>query len=254
MSSTNISDVLKQLDAISVESGIEVLVPSLGKTIKFRPLNLKQQKGLLKTSIDESLTRLSFNSLFYDIIKDNILEQGNINELYTFDRSVIALALRCKGLDSNYTAQETTIDLNSCLDTLSSINVTSQPLNTTVEDGNIIIKLQGPKLGTDKELNDYAVSKSKSNQDTDFKTVIGELFVYELVKFISSVSITTETGVNEINFKTIPVDDKIILVEKLPSTVTNKILEFVKSYRTFETQFTNINGVQIDIDGSFFTV
>jgi len=252
MSSTNISDVLKQLDAISVESGIEVLVPSLGKPVKFRSLNLKQQKGLLKTSIDESLTRLSFNSLFYDIIKDNILEQGNINELYTFDRSVIALALRCKGLDSNYTSQETTIDLNGCLDALSAIDVTSQPLNTTIEDGNIIIKLQGPKLGTDKELNDYAVSKS--NQDTDFKTVIGELFVYELVKFINTVSIKSETGVNEINFKTIPVNDKITLVEKLPSTVTNKILEFVKSYRTFESQFTNINGVQIDIDGSFFTV
>lgn len=254
MSIANIDDVLKQLNAISVESGIEVFVPSLQRVVKFKALNLKQQKGLLKSSIDESLTKLAFNNLFYDIIRTNILEQVNINQFYTFDRTAIAMTLRAKGLDSSLTIVDKTIDLNQKLESNKSIAIDEQLLTAAIEDGNILINLKAPTLGIDKELNEYAALKMQSQAADDFKTTIGELFVYELVKFIQKLAIKTETGVTETDFSTLKTADKVAVVENLPSTVTNKILDFVKSYREIEAKFTDVEGESIDVTGSFFTV
>lgn len=252
--SSNISDILKQLDSLNAENGIEVFVPSLKKSIKFKSLNLRQQKELLKSSIDESLTKLSFNTLFYNVIQENILETLSINQMYTFDRIAIALALRAKGLDSKYDLQGTTLDLNKKLSEIQTINVDLQPLKASFDDTNITVNVQAPQLGVDRELNNYALNKSKTSESEDFKVVIGELFVYELTKFITSVTMKNGETPVEIDFSLLKTADKLAVVEKLPSTVTNSILEFIKAHRTFESSFAKIDDTIIDIDGSFFTV
>ena len=250
--SSNLSDILQQLDTISIDSGLDIFIPSLKRTVKFKPLNLKQQKGLLTSSIDESLTKLSFNSFFYDIIKTNVLEDINVNNLLTIDRSVIALNLRAKALDSVITIQDKSIDLNAVVESAPLVQIDNYPLNGVVDEGNIVIKLAAPSLGTDNELNNFALSKK--NQDTDFKAVIGELFVYELTKFISFITIKNGDATTEISFSTTKVADRIAIVEKLSSNITNRILDFIKSYRNLETLYTKVDDVTIDIDGSFFTV
>lgn len=254
MSTPSIDEVLKQLNTLSVESGIEVFIPSLQRAVKFKALNLKQQKGLLKSSIDESLTKLAFNNYFYDIIRNNVLEQININNFYTFDRTVIAMTLRAKGLDSNLTIQDKTIDLNAKIESNKSVIIDQATLSSSIEDGNILVNVKAPTLGVDKELNEYAALKTRAQAADDFKTTIGELFVYELIKFIQRLSIKSETGVTEMDFSTLKTADKVSVVENLPSTVTNKILDFVRAYREVESKFTDVDGESIDVTGSFFTV
>jgi hypothetical protein len=250
--SSNISDVLKQLETISVESGIDVFIPSLQKTVKFKTLNLKQQKGLLTSSIDESLTKLSFNSYFYNIIKDNILDTLDINQLLTIDRSIIALNLRTKALESTALIQDKTIDLNKVVDNVPNVQINNYPLENVIIDKNITVKVKAPSLGIDNDLNSFALSKK--NQDSDFKAVIGELFVYELTKFITDININTGETSTDISFTSTKVADRIAIVEKLPSSVVNKVLDFIKNYRNLETLYLKVDDVTIDIDGSFFTV
>jgi hypothetical protein len=251
--SSNISDVLKQLDTLNTENGFNVFVPSLKRTVKFKPLNLRQQKGLLKSSIDESLTKLSFNTFFFTVIKENILDTVNTELLYTFDRSAIALAFRAHGLDNFYKSDDKTYDLTTILNGLPSIDTATQPLNAVYEDSNIRVTVSAPTLIADYELNAFALNKTGTGTD-DFKTVISELFVYELTKFISSIEIINDEKVTTINFFQTKAADRISIVEKLPSTLINKILDFIKSHREFEAKFTAIEDINIDIDGSFFTV
>jgi hypothetical protein len=250
--SSNISDALKQLETISIESGIDVFIPSLQKTVKFKVLNLKQQKGLLTSSIDESLTKLSFNSYFYNIIKDNILDTVDINQLLTIDRSIIALNLRTKALESIALIQDKTIDLNKVVDNVPNVQIKNHSLESIIVDNNITVKVKAPSLGVDNELNSFALSKK--NQDSDFKAVIGELFVYELTKFITDININVGEAPTIISFTSTKVADRIAIVEKLPSSVVNKVLDFIKNYRNLETLYLKVDDVTIDIDGSFFTV
>jgi len=250
--SSNISDVLKQLETISIESGIDVFIPSLQKTVKLKALNLKQQKGLLTSSIDESLTKLSFNSYFYNIIKDNILDTLDINQLLTIDRSIIALNLRAKALESTVLIQDKTIDLNKVVDNVPNVQIRNYPLESVIIDKNITVKVKAPSLGVDNDLNSFALGKK--NQDSDFKAVIGELFVYELTKFITDININAGETPTVISFASTKVADRIAIVEKLPSSVVNKVLDFIKNYRNLETLYLKVDDVTIDIDGSFFTV
>jgi len=252
--SNNVSDILKQLDTLNESTGINIFIPSLKKTVKFKNLNLRQQKDLLKSSVDETLTKLSFIVNFYSIIQDNIIDTIDINTLYVFDRAAIALSLRQNGLDSIYTTNDVTIDLNDVIKQIPNIAVTADKLATTVNVQNLSIDLSVPTLSVDRDISSSTINKLKGLQDKDIKTLVGELFIHEIVKFIRTVTFKAETGDTVLSFDNLKIEDKVAIIEKFPSTLTNKILEFIKTYRDVEAKFTTIGDTNIEIDGSFFSV
>ena len=253
--SSNISDILKQLDTLNQSTGIDVFIPSLAKKIKFKNLNLKQQKDLLKASVDETLTKLSFIVNFYCIIQENLIEPAiDVNKLYTFDRPAIALALRASGLDNTYTSDENVYDLNDLLKQIPAIDVSKQELSSTIDIQNLTVELEVPHLKTDRDVSLAAINKLKGTQDKDIKTLVGELFIHEIIKFVKTVTFKTETEDQTIAFTNLKVEDKIAIIEKFPSNLTSKVLEFIKNYREFEAKFTTISDTNIEIDGSFFSV
>lgn len=251
----NVAEILKQLDQLSIEEHIPVYVPSIKQTVKFKTLNLKQQKELLKTSIDESLIKLAFNVLITDIIKENIIDSIDTSRFFTFDRNAIALTIRTKALDNKYKIDDKEFDLNTKVNDIPNIPLDISKLTTTITDNNLQISLQGPNLKSDKELNTYAIGKFKSAPSDDIKTVIGDIVVYELIKFIQKVVYKQPTGESlEIVLDTIPVKERVSIVEKLPTSITNKIFDFIKQYRDIENQYNRVDDQIIDIDGNFFTV
>jgi len=253
--SSNVSDILKQLDTLNQSTGIDVFVPSLAKKVKFKNLNLKQQKDLLKASVDETLTKLSFIVNFYSIIQENLIDSAvEVNKLYTFDRPAIALALRASGLDSKYSSEENVYDLSELLNQIPTINVSKQELNTVIDIQNLTVVLEVPRLNTDRDVSLAAINKLKGIQDKDIKTLVGELFIHEIIKFIKTVTFKTETEDQAVTFANLKVEDKIAIIEKFPSNLTGKVLEFIKNYRDFEAKFTTIGDTNIEIDGSFFSV
>lgn len=247
----NVNELLKQLDNINQQALIDIYLPSLKRHVKFKNLTLKQQKNLLKSSIDESLTKLSFNTIFYNIVKENNTESIDINTLTTIDRNIIALALRAVGIDSSYKTDEKTVNLHDLIANIPSIQL--ENLETVIAGDSIDVCIAAPTLKSDYELSNYALNKLKQ-QGTDLKSVIGELFIYELLKFIKSVTLKTGETPTEILFSTIRIEDRVAIAEKFASTTTNSILDFIKAYRVQELRFNKINDITIDIDGSFFTI
>jgi hypothetical protein len=253
--SSNVSDILKQLDSLNQTTGIDIYIPSLTKKIKFKNLTLKQQKDLLKASVDETLTKLSFIINFYSIIRENLIDPSiDINTLYTFDRSAIAIALRSNGLDDTYKSEENILNLNDLLKSIPIITIDQQKLKTALTVQNLSVDLEAPHLNTDRDVSLAALSKLKNLQEKDVKTLVGELFIHEIVKFIRTVTFKTETDDKTISFSDLKIEDKISIIEKFPSTLTNKVLEFIKNYRELEAKFTTIGDTNIEVDGSFFSV
>jgi hypothetical protein len=247
---SNVNDILKQLDTISASASVSVYIPSLKKAIRFKNLNLKQQKDLLKSSIDDTLTKLSFTTKFYNIIQENAIDIIDTNKLYTFDRSAIAIALRANGLSSIYN----NIDLNNIITQNQIVDVNVESLNSSITIQDMIINLEAPNLGVDRDINLATISKLKNIPEKDVKTLIGELFVHEIVKFIKSIVFRTEAGEQIVILNELKVDDKIAVTEQLPSMATNKILDFIKTYRAFESKFTTIQNINVEVDSSFFSV
>jgi len=248
--SENITDILKQLEKLNETSGISVYVPSLKKAVRFKNINLKQQKDLLKSSIDDTLTRLSFTTKFFSIIKENAIDYIDAGKLLIIDRLAIAIALRAAGLSSTYGS----INLNDLISQIQVTTVDTSLLKTTVDIQNLIVNLEAPSLGVDNDISLTTIAKLKNISDRDVKTQIGELFVHEIVKFIQSITFKTDDGEQTVVFANLSTDNKISITEKLPSTVTGKILDFIKAYRTFENKFITFNDTAVEIDSSFFSV
>jgi hypothetical protein len=248
--SENITDILKQLEKLNETTGISVYVPSLGKAIRFKNINLKQQKDLLKSSIDDTLTRLSFTTKFYSIIKENAIDFIDASKLLVIDRLAIAIALRSSGLSSTYGS----IDLNNLIKQIQATTVDVSALKTTVEIQGLTVNLEAPTLGVDNDISLTTIAKLKNISDRDVKTQIGELFVHEIVKFIRSITFKTEDGEQTATFTNLSTDNKISITEKLPSTATSKILDFIKTYRIFENKFITLGDTAVEIDSSFFNV
>ena len=247
----SIDDILKELDTLSIQESLDIFVPSLNKYVKFKKLTLKQQKELLKTSIDENLIKLSFNILMNEIIAENIIEGIDTRSLLTFDRNAIAVGLRVKSLESKYkTDDNKEIDLNGFIRHYPEIKIDKNQLKSDIIESNFTVLLEAPNLQTDKELSQYALNKIKNSANNDIKVIVGELVIYELVKFIKFIKIQEK----EVNFSTLPVKERITIAERLPSSITNRIFDFVKAFRDIEGQYSKVEDTVIDIDGNFFTV
>ena len=250
----SVPDILKQLDDLNKQSGIDVFIPSLQRTVKFKALTLLQQKELLKSSIEETLTKLTFIVSFYNIIRDNILDTIDINKLYVFDRTAIALALRTASLDNKYSIDDNIIDLTNVVANIQTINVLPTVLNSTINYQNLSIDLEVPHLDVDKDISNTILTKIKTVKPDDIKTVVSELFIHEILKYIKNVTFKSDTGDSTINFNSLNVENKLAIAGKFPTTVTTQILEFIKAYRDFENQYTRVDETNIEVDGSFFAI
>jgi len=250
---SNTSEIISQLDILNRDNFIPIYVPSLKKEVRFKSLNLKQQKNLLKSSIDETLTKLSFIINFHGILSENVLDSIDINDFYTFDRQAIAIALRAKCLDATYKFEDRDLNLNDLVTTFPQANY-DFAFEKDIIFNNFCVSLQAPKLGFEKEMSQFSLNKLRTTADKDFKSVIGELFVYELIKFVKTIKITKEDKTFEYSTQNQRIDDIVQIVEKLPSQINNQILDYIKSYRDIEKYYAFLDNVAIEVDGAFFTI
>jgi hypothetical protein len=248
------ADIISQLDTLNQQAGIDVYVPSLKRFVKFKPLNLRQQKNLLKSSVEETLTRLSFITSFYTIIQENILETIDISNLYIFDRIAIAIALRSSSLDNIYTFGDISYNLNDKLKEIPLIDA-SDYISCDISIDNISLTLEIPRLGIDRDVCSTVLNKLNTARKDDIRSLIGDLFINEIIKFIKNVTIKTEAGEVTTNFADLKIDNRLSIAEKFPTTLTKQILDYIKLYRKFEDKFTKITDASsIEIDGSFFAI
>ena len=263
----NYKKLLKELDRVNTENTISVYVPSVKKTVKFKAITVKQQKDIIKSASDPTLMNLAFNVTVNNIIKDNCIDGGVNFKLH--DKVPILLALRAHTISKTYTVNDgeddVKIDLLSHLKNLKSVSVDKDTLNFTLSVDNITIECTAPSLDTDTAVNRDAL-RALANKGVDvdeitqFKLIetVGDMYTYELVKYIDSVSITPEGSEDSdvIDFADINTIQKLNILEALPMTLSQQFVDHVGVYKEFEnkalTPDESKESTTITLDPSFF--
>lgn len=241
------SDLLDKLNKINEESSVQIFVPSVGREAKFKPLNIKQQKDLIKTSMDGAISGASLSQVINNIILTNTEEQINFK---VYDRYAIAMGLRSCTKDS-YRHKNKEIKLSKVIETgIKKFQKHTLKDTLDIDFHNIKITLQIPSLHRDIQVNEEFIKDIKNrSQEVNYGDILGDLYIYEIVKFIKNISI--EDDICELD--NLSVKDCIHIVENLPVALNSQIIEYIQSTREMENIFITLENGIIEINTTFFT-
>lgn len=238
---------------------IDVYVPSQKKLVKFKPLNIKQQKDVIKASLDKNIPGVSFNQVLNSIISTNLIDQ-NFQPLVS-DRPSIAIALRKDIFGTKIKNAIKTADLNDESGEFDIENIVNLnhpldlPPNKTINVGTLSVGIKIPTLSDDNKVN-KEIQKNLSHlvdKENTLKEVIGELFVYEIAKFVDFIEVA---GVERVNFQDLTVPSQIKLLENLTADVNKQIMDYIEEVRVFEKKYLSFtqNNTEyiINLDAAFF--
>ena len=255
-------ELLSDLKKFNQEKHFDVFVPSLGKNVKFKPLTVKQQKEIIKSGIDQRVQNLAFVSVLNRIIVDNMVDR-NV-PLSTIDKGPIMIALRANSLSGDLKLviddEDVHIDIKSHVKTFSKHKFPNAQKTFTVSKGPIDLEGGIPTIEEDININKTFVKtfgNTKGDEQDIIITTIGEIFVYELVKYINRVKFVVDgQEQTEVDFKLLSPKQMVELFESLPMSVSQLLIDKVNEFKSFDENFTNVStpdgDVTIPIDVTLF--
>jgi len=239
----NVKSFLDKIQELKdVKSKVHIL--STGKSVECSSLTFKQQKDLISTIADGSIGSLKFQKIVNDII---IANTGN-GDLKVTDKLPIIVKLRIDSIGKIYKFDETEINLEDILKTVQTLKFkTASKLNGAVE-----VELEVPSLAQENKVIQTAIDAVKKDNDSELGKSIGNIYTYEIVKYIKSVNFDGQS----ITFQDIPIKDRFKIVDNLPLSINKDIITFIQDIKTAEVDVltVNVDGNEktIDIDVSFF--
>jgi hypothetical protein len=241
-------NLLSRLKEISNSTKINVYVPSAGKEMAFKQLSVKQQKDLMKTGLDGQLSGLTISGIIKNVINDNSLEKY---DFLATDKIPIVFALRAQSFGNDYTFydgdKEHVVDLSKILSKKLSFK-SETSIDIEDKENELIVSLAVPLLEDDDKFNAYIYSDLKKKKDVELSDTVGIVYVGEIAKFLTKVTL----GTTEMEVATLPIKDRISIVESLPVTFNNKILKFIESLRKEEIDYATVDGIPVSIDARLF--
>lgn len=241
------NDFIGKLNEINNNNLISIHVPSAGREIKFKQLSVKQQKDLIKTSLDGKYSGLAFSNVLSDIILENSTEK---HSFLVTDKFPIILALRKCSYGPKFVEKdgesEKEFDLNKIL--TKELKFSEEFSVALGYENQIVVYADVVSLDLDKKVNDHQINLMKKNKDEDISESIGDIFILELVKFITKIII----GDNSVDFSQISIKERISIVEKLPVPLNNLILDYIQSFRKPEIEYLTVDGNTLPIDARLF--
>lgn len=242
-----LNDILA--DIKKIKNSFNVFVPSLQTEVEVNAMTLAQQKTIIESSVDSSLAVLFFNVTFTKILSENF--KHKLSEVNVVDRVSFALGFR-KQLKNIINVDGNDYNVSDILDANKNkvYDLPSQIISTD----NFKIHVNVPNLEIDNKINNILLKKYKDETPkTKFKSLISDLYSYEIFKFIDILEVNS-TG-DRINLKE-DVSKGIELIESLGSSEFVGVIEYINKVRDIEKEYTRVPGTDnfIDILPDFFVV
>ena len=256
------SEALNALDNASKESFLaEAWIPSLKKNIKIKEITAKQQKSLIESAIDSTVSKSTFTKAFYEIILANCLEDKSVIEQFTIvDKASIAFAMRyqisntLKVVYSNEPKIENDLNLNDIISKFISYNhPEKEVISFSKNSVNIEVDICLPTILDEIKIDPFVYGKDKNeDQVEEIKSVILGAFLGETAKYIKDIRINDKA----IGYSTLNVSQKIQFVEKFPATLVQNILSKVVKWKeeldnVYTVSYENISKT-IEVDSLLF--
>jgi hypothetical protein len=244
----SVSSILSKLNDLNNLNLISVYVPSAKKEMDFKPLSVKQQKDLIKSGLDGALAGITISNIIGEIILDNSVEKY---DFLVTDKLPILLALRKQSFGNIFILKENDEEIQFNLDDILQ-NKLNYSFDTQVEiklaNSNVIAHVDVIKIQDDIKINQYQLEKLRKNKDEAISETVGSMFIYEIIKFITKILIGEEV----LDLTTLPIKDRLTIIESVPVTLNNSILEYIQKFRKEEAEYVTIENKVLPIDARLF--
>jgi len=240
---SSVNDIINKLASLNSDENIPVTTPSSGKIMQFSPISVKQQKNLLKQTLGGVMSLPELLVAFNEIVLENC--KDNAESLMVYDRYAVLLELRKNSHGDNITIDGKQYDIS----VLPKGDKVSPSLNSgDVSYKSVKVEVKTPTLKEDTAFIKKSTADNKKNKVDDEKELISSMYVLEIVKHINTIKFNGD----ELRFDTLPLSEKIKIVENLPVSLNQKILNFISSVRTYENKLITFDdGTTLPIDSLF---
>ena len=244
----SVSSILSKLNELNNSNLVSIHVPSAKKEMNFKPLSVRQQKDLIKSGLDGALAGITISNIIGEIVLDNAVDKY---DFLVTDKLPILLALRKQAFGNIFILKEGDEEIEFNLDDILK-NELNYSFDNQVEiklaNSDVIAHVDVIKIRDDIKINEYQLEKLKKNKDEAISETVGSMFIYEIIKFITKILIGTE----ELDLTTLPIKDRLTVIESVPVTLNNSILEYIQKFRKEEAEYVTINGKVLPIDARLF--
>lgn len=252
---TSSEDFFSLLNEISSETFPLKLTD--GNIYNFRQLTTAQLKELIKTIVDSPLTQSQFNQTCSKVMEQSFVE-GSIKNLNVIDRLLFVLETRVQSLSPSVTISRNEQNIEINIQTLK--NELEQKIEQNsdkfkdllIEQGDLKLSCGVSLISVDDQLSEeiYKNFQIDIQSVDELRKLIGEAFINEIAKAIKTVTIKDKSIVlAEKSFT-----ERLRIVESLPASVINKVVQYVEGYKLLVDSIFVIEGSSITIDGSLFTL
>jgi hypothetical protein len=218
---------------------------SIEKDVSCFPLTFKQQKDLIATIADGTLGVLKFQKILNDILVENTEKE----DLLIIDKIPIILKMRFESIGKTLKIENEEYDITNCVE--NSQKFQNYEKSHTIK-GAVTVELKTPSLKEENKVLTYAIEFFKREGDKNLGKNIGNIYTFEIVKFIDSIKFGDQT----LLFSEIPVKDRVNVVESLPLTINKEIVKFIEKLKNIDKELLKINvneeEKEFDIDVTFF--
>ena len=240
------SDIISELKAISNENTVDIFLPSIASTVKFKRLNIKQQKSLVLVALDDALTQLNFSTNLYDILRENFPKEINVEVLNTFDKNNIIFNLIKD--DSSDKSDPTSDQVKAIIKNYNKLKIPKKLLSTEIIADKIKITLSVPSLYTEYRFNKMLFNKYTAGVENR-KQFIQDVYIIELAKYISKLVITKDKEI-EVKLLEHSINDILGIIDALP--VLPKILKYISDVKDIENTANTVDGKKIEVTPALF--
>lgn len=228
-----------------------------GNSYSFRQLTTAQLKELIKTIVDSPLTQAQFNRTCSRIMEQSLVS-GPLKDLNIVDRLLFVLETRIQSLSPSVTIsrgdEKIEVDIQKLKNELEQkVSENSDKFKEfVIEQGDLKISCGVPLISVDDQLGEEIYKNFQIDiQNVDeLRKLIGEAFINEIAKSIKSVTIKDKT----VNLSEKVFTDRLKIVELLPASAINKVVQYVEGYKSLVDGVFVVEGTPLVIDGSLFTL
>lgn len=242
----NINDLINIINKANDSFAYAIYVPSLGRDVMFREITTAQQKKLVKSIIDSPVFNTEFIFALREILKENCTDNTvDIDDLTVFDKLMISLYMRIYSIGPDLTlsvkhpdsekTEAVKINLADLLDELKDkINVEPSKI---IQDESKTFKVfcELPTIDTEYRLEEEFRKNTKIDvkDEKELRDTLGNVFISELVKYISKIEVADKENqkVIELKLDSMKFADRIKLIEKLNVKLLKGIIEYISSVK-----------------------
>lgn len=231
---------LETLNQVSETYTVDIWIPSKKEFYKFKQLDGKQQKELLGAAMDTSVYNTSFIKVFYNIIKTNIITNDKtiVDSFTLADKAAVALYLRSKisnavgvYLDDSKDSVRN-IDIDEVLSKLKTyVSPEEKVFSSTNEQFELKVLVKYPTIKVEYDYDTQFKDNKKPDEiktTEDIQKIVTSAFVGETSKYINKITINS----NDVSFENLKFEDRIKLIEKLPSSLIQRIIDQISEWKT----------------------